>query len=65
MLKKEEIILRCRSTSPPYYQEEHEDEKLEKITQNFELEIHYVLEQKVATKGIKTSRGVHMIFITR
>jgi len=29
--------------SPPYYQEEHEGEELEEITQNFKLQIHYVV----------------------
>jgi hypothetical protein len=29
MSKREEIVPRYKSTSPPYYQEEHEDEELE------------------------------------
>jgi hypothetical protein len=36
MLEKEEVVPRYKSTSPPYYQEEHEDEELEKRVQNFQ-----------------------------
>ncbi len=55
-LEKEEVVPRYRSTSPPYYRQEHEDEELEKITKNFEPQIHYVVEQKATTQGIKMSK---------
>jgi len=35
MLEKEEVVPRYKSTSPPYYQEEHEDEELEKKSSKF------------------------------
>jgi hypothetical protein len=34
--KREEVIPRYKYASPPYYQEEREDEKLEEIVQIFE-----------------------------
>jgi len=43
-LKREEVIPRYKSASPPYYQGGQKNEKFE----NFELLIHYVVEQKVA-----------------
>jgi hypothetical protein len=42
--KKKEVIPRYRSASPPYYKKEHWDEKFEKKAQNFEPQIHYVIE---------------------
>jgi len=51
--------------SPPFYQEEHEDEELEKKAHNFEPHIHYVVEQKVTIQGIKISKGVECVLITR
>ncbi len=44
MLEREEVILRYRSTSYPYYQKKDEDEEFEQIAQNFEPLIHYVVE---------------------
>jgi hypothetical protein len=37
MSEREEVIPRYKYVSPPCYQEEHEDEELEKKAQNFEL----------------------------
>jgi hypothetical protein len=48
-LEKEEIVPRYIFVSPFYYQEDHENEKFEQITQNFEPPIHYVVEQKAIT----------------
>jgi hypothetical protein len=63
--KREEVMLRYRSTSPPYYKKERQDEELEERTQNFEPQIHYVVEQETVTQGIRMSRGVESIIITR
>jgi hypothetical protein len=63
--QKEEEIPRYKSISPPYYREENEDEKFEQRAQHLEPLIHCVLEQEAATQGIKMSRGVEPIFITR
>jgi hypothetical protein len=41
------------------------DEEFEHRVQNFELSIHYVVKQKVITQGIKMSRGVELVFVTR
>jgi predicted glycosyltransferase len=63
--KREEIVPRFRSTSPFYYRKEHEDEELEEIIQNFERQIHYVVEQEAPTQGVKLSRGVELVLVTR
>jgi len=42
--KKEEVVPRYKYVSPPYYQEEHEDEEFEERANNFEPQIHYVVE---------------------
>jgi hypothetical protein len=47
MLEREEVVSRCRSTSPPYYQKDHENEELEQRVQNSKPLIHYVVEQEV------------------
>jgi hypothetical protein len=47
--KREEVIPRYKLASPPYYQEEQEDEELEERTHNFELQMHYVVEQEATT----------------
>jgi hypothetical protein len=44
MLKREEVVPRYRSTSSPYYREDHENEEFEERIQNFEPSIHYVVE---------------------
>jgi hypothetical protein len=44
MSEREEVVLRYRSTSPPYYQKGQKNEKFEQIAQNFEPPIHYVIE---------------------
>jgi hypothetical protein len=63
-LKREEVVPRYKSISPPYYQE-HEDEELEERAQNFERHIHYVVEQEVTTQNIRISEGVELILIIR
>ncbi len=65
MLEREEVVPRYRSTSLPYYRKDHDNEKFEQRVQNFETSIHYVVEQEVATWGIKMSRGVKQIFVTK
>jgi len=62
--KREEVVPRYKSTSPPYYQE-HENEELEERAQNFEPRIHYVVEQEATTQGIKMSKQVEPILIIR
>jgi hypothetical protein len=47
MLEREEVVSRCRSTSPPYYQKDHENEEFEQRVKNSKPSIHYVVEQKV------------------
>jgi hypothetical protein len=34
--EREEVVPRYKSTSPPYYQKDHENEKFEQIAQNLE-----------------------------
>jgi hypothetical protein len=65
MLEREEVILRYKSISFPYYRKEHEDEKLEEKAHKFEPQIHYVVEQKTITSGIIMFKGVESIFVTR
>lgn len=65
MLEREEVVPRYRSTSPPYYRKDHDNEEFEQRVQNFEPSIHYVVEQEVATQGLKMSRGVKRIFVTK
>jgi hypothetical protein len=48
-LEKEEVVSRYRSTSPPYYRKDHENEEFAQKAQNFEPLIHYVVEQEAAT----------------
>jgi hypothetical protein len=43
----------------------HGDEELEERAQNFEPQIHYVVEQKATTQGIKMSKKVEPILVTR
>jgi hypothetical protein len=43
-LEKEEVIPRYKSASPLYYQEDHQNAKFEQKVQNFEPQIHYVVE---------------------
>jgi hypothetical protein len=38
---------------------------LNKKTLNFEPPIHYVIEQEATTKGIKMSKGVESVFVTK
>ncbi len=65
MLERKEVMPWYISVSPPYYQEEHEDQEREEITQNFEPHIPYVVEQKAAIQDIKMSRRVELILVTR
>jgi hypothetical protein len=65
MLEREEIMPRYESVSPPYYQGEHEDQELEERTQNFEPQIHYVVEQKATTQDIKMSKRIEPILVIK
>jgi hypothetical protein len=65
MSKKEEVVPRYRPASPPYYQEGQENEKFEQKTHNFEPLIHYVVEQEVGIQGIRISKGVELVLITK
>jgi hypothetical protein len=49
MSKREEVVPKYRSTSPPYYQKDHKTKEFEQRAQNFEPSIHYVVEQEAAT----------------
>jgi hypothetical protein len=44
MLEKEEVVPRYKFASPPYYQKKYENENFEERAQNFELQIHYLVE---------------------
>jgi hypothetical protein len=63
--EKEEVISRYKFVLPIYYREEHEDEELEERVQKFEPYIHYVVEQEVIIQGIRMSKGVEPILVTR
>jgi hypothetical protein len=65
MLEREEVIPRYKSISSLYYRKDHENEEFEQRVQNFEPSIHYVVEQEAVTEGIKMSKGVEPVFITR
>ncbi len=39
--------------------------EFEQRTQNFEFPIRYMVEQEVATQGIKMFRGVEPVLVTR
>jgi hypothetical protein len=43
MSEREEVVLRYKYASPPYYQNNQENEKSEQRAQNFEHLIHYVV----------------------
>jgi hypothetical protein len=63
--KREEVVPRYKYASPPYYQEEHENEKLEERAQNFEPRIPNVVEQEATTQGIKLSKQVELVLVIR
>jgi hypothetical protein len=65
MLEREEVIPRYKFASLPYYRKEYEDEKLKEKNQNFEPQIHYLVEQEVATQSIKMSKGVELVLVAR
>ncbi len=62
-LEREEVVPRYRSASPPYYWKENLE--LEERALNFEPQIHYVVEQEATTQGIKMSRGVELVIVTK
>ncbi len=47
--KRVEVVLRYKFVSHRYYRKEYEDKKLEERVLNFELQIHYVVEQEATT----------------
>ncbi len=63
--KRKEVIPRYILASPPYYQKEHVDEEFEQRAQNFEPLIHYVVEQEATTQGIRMSKGVELVHVTK
>ncbi len=65
MLEKEEVVLKYRSISPLYYREGQENEEFEQITYNFEPFIHYIVEQETATQGIRISKKVEPVLVTK
>ncbi len=64
MLEGEEVVPRYKFALFFYYAKEHEDEKLDEKAHNFELHIHYVVEQEATTKGIEMSKGIELVFVT-
>jgi hypothetical protein len=64
-LKREEVVPRYKSISPPYYQENHENEEFEQKAQNFEPSICYMVKQKVAIRGIRMSRAIESILVIK
>jgi fructose-bisphosphate aldolase class 1 len=63
--KREKIVPRYILTSPPYYWKDYEDEDFEQKIHNFEPPFRYVVEQEAIIHGIKMSKGVKPIFVTR
>jgi hypothetical protein len=63
--RREEVVLRYKSVLLPYYWNGQENEEFEQKFQNFEPPIHYIVEQKITTQGIKMSRGVELVLVTR
>jgi hypothetical protein len=59
------VVLKYKFVSPPYYWEGQKNEKFEQKTQNFELPIHYVVEQEVITQGIRICKGVELVLVIR
>jgi hypothetical protein len=49
MLKREEIVIRYKSTSLLYYWDGKKNEEFEQKVQNFQPLIHYVVEQEATT----------------
>ncbi len=64
-VKKGGSNTKVQFTSPPYYRDGQKNEKFEQRAQNFEPSIHYIVEQEVATQGIRMSRGVELVLETR
>ncbi len=58
------MVLRYKFVWLPYCQEGQENEEFKQKAQNFEPSIHYV-EQEVAIQGIRISRGVESVLVTR
>jgi hypothetical protein len=46
MSEREEVVPMYRFASPPYYQNDQENEEFEQRAHNFEPSIHYVVEQE-------------------
>ncbi len=65
MSKREEVLPRYIFASPPYYWNSQKNEKFGQKSQNFEPLIHYVIEQKVETQGIRMFKGVEPVLLTR
>jgi hypothetical protein len=62
MSKNEEVVPRYISPSPHYWEDHVE---FEQKVYNFEPLIHHVVEQEVTTQGIRMSRGVELLLITK
>ncbi len=65
MSKREKVVPRYRSTSHFYYRDGQENKEFKQRVHNFEPMIHYVIEQEAATQGIKMSRGIELVLVTR
>ncbi len=48
-----------------YYRKDHENAEFEQRAQNFEPLIRYMVEQETTTQGIRMSRGVELVLVTR
>jgi hypothetical protein len=63
--KSEEVVPRYRSVSFPYCWNGQENEELKQRAQIFEPTIRYIIEQEVATQGIRMSRGVELALVIK
>jgi hypothetical protein len=64
-LKREGVVPRYKFASLFYYRGGQNNEKFEQKVQNFDFLIHYVVEQKATIQGIKMSRRVELVLVTR
>ncbi len=63
-LEREEVVPKYKFTSLPYYQRTMRMKSLNKELKILNLWC-YVVEQEVRTQGIRMSRGVESIFVTK
>ncbi len=59
------MVLKYKSVSPLYYREGQENEEFEQRPHNFEPPNHYVVEQEATTQGIRISKRIEPVLITK